>query len=159
MKVLGFDPGVARLGYGVITGSGDRVASCQYGCIETPKTEAQADRLAFIKREISRMISEVKPDCIGVEKLFVQHNVRTALTVGEARGVILLCAGEARISLREINPLEVKQAVTGYGHADKSQIQRMLKLLLHLETLPKPDDAADALAVAYTAWLTIKSRL
>lgn len=154
MKVLGLDPGIARLGYGVLDARRGVVKECLFGCIQTPKTDSQADRLAYIRKELVRLITAAKPDVIAVEKLFFQKNVKTALIVGEARGVVMLCVGEAGIALREFTPLEVKQAVTGYGRAEKGQVQRMLKVLLGLGTVPKQDDAADALAVAYTAWVS-----
>ena len=159
MRVLGLDPGIARMGYGVLEASRNLVTGCQFGCITTSKTISQPDRLALIRGELVRLIKRTKPDIIAVEKLFFQKNVKTALVVGEARGVALATAAEAGVPIREFTPLEVKQAVTGYGRAEKGQVQRMLKILLELKTIPKQDDAADALAVAYTAWLTERSRI
>lgn len=146
MKVLGIDPGVARVGYGVLDG----MRCVGYGCIETEKTTAGALRLLQIRREVAALIKTHRPDVVAVEKLFFQKNVKTAIMVAEARGVILAAAAEAGLPVAEFTPLVVKQALTGYGKAEKGQVQRMVKSLLGLREVPKPDDAADALAIAYT---------
>lgn len=146
MKVLGIDPGVARVGYGVLDG----MRCVSYGCVETEKTTAGSVRLLQIRREVATLIKTHRPDIVAVEKLFFQKNVKTAIMVAEARGVILAAAAEARVPVAEFTPLVVKQALTGYGKAEKGQVQRMVKSLLGLREVPKPDDAADALAIAYT---------
>lgn len=148
MIILGIDPGVARLGYGIIEETKQNVRAIAYGCFETPAKMPHAERLAHIHKELTRLIKKYQPDKIAVEKLFFSKNVKTALSVGEARGVILMTAATAGTPLVEISPKEVKQTLTGYGQADKPQMQRMIQLLLKLKNIPKPDDAADALAIA-----------
>lgn len=150
MIVLGIDPGVARMGFGIVEGTRGSIATCRFGCVQTPKEHAQADRLAFLEDELGRLIKTERPDRITIEKLFFQKNVRTALVVGEARGVALAAAARAGVPIIEVSPQDVKLAVTGYGAADKGQVQRMVKILFGLAAIPKPDDAADALAIAYT---------
>ena len=151
MIILGIDPGIGRVGYGVINKVGSKLTAITYGCIETPKTDDHGLRLQMIKTDLGKIIREHKPEVIGIEKLFFQKNVKTAGVVGEARGVILLLASESGARVIEVGPGQVKQSLTGYGSADKNQIQQMVKMIFKLEKIPKPDDAADALAVAYTA--------
>jgi crossover junction endodeoxyribonuclease RuvC len=151
MTILGIDPGIGRVGYGVIEQTGSKLKAVKYGCIETPKTDDHGLRLQMIKTDLGKIIREHKPEVIGVEKLFFQKNVKTAGVVGEARGVILLLASECGAKVVEVGPGQVKQALTGYGSADKNQMQQMVKILFKLDEVPKPDDAADALAVAYAA--------
>ena len=148
MKALGIDPGTATTGYGILEGEADSLKVIDYGCIKTSSRETAHSRLAKINKDLKKLISKHKPNCIVVEKLFFGKNARTAMSVGQARGVILLAASQAGVEIAEYTPLEVKMALTGYGRADKNQIQQMVKRLLKLKTLPKPDDAADALAVA-----------
>ncbi|HTY13834.1 MAG TPA: crossover junction endodeoxyribonuclease RuvC [Candidatus Omnitrophota bacterium] len=138
MKTLGIDPGSSITGFGVI--EDDKVVG--YGCIR-PKNQ-----LKTLKAEMEKLIKKHAPDAIAVEKLFFSKNVTTALRVGEARGVILFCVEQSGIPLFEYTPIEVKLAITGYGRADKHQVQQMVKALLKLNEIPKPDDAADALAIA-----------
>lgn len=158
MIFLGLDPGIARLGYGVIEASrGNDARMIAYGCIETSKTMAKEARLLMIYQTLTKIIVEYKPKAAGLERLYFSKNVTTALTVGEARGVILLALATAELPVVEVDPGEVKLALTGYGRADKSQMQQMIKRLLKLSTIPKPDDAADALAIAYTASLKHRS--
>ena len=151
MTILGIDPGIGRVGYGIIEKLGSKIAAVTYGCIETPKTDDHGLRLQMIKTDLGKIIREHKPEVIGVEKLFFQKNIKTATVVGEARGVILLLASESGAKVVEVGPGQVKQALTGYGSADKKQMQQMVKIIFKLEKIPKPDDAADALAVAYAA--------
>jgi crossover junction endodeoxyribonuclease RuvC len=151
MIILGIDPGIGRVGYGVIEKLSSKITVVTYGCIETPKTDDHGLRLQMIKTDLGKIIRDYKPEVIGVEKLFFQKNVKTATAVGEARGVILLLASESGAKVVEIGPGQVKQALTGYGSADKNQMQQMVKIIFKLEKIPKPDDAADALAVAYAA--------
>lgn len=149
MLVLGIDPGLATTGYGVIRADGQNDYDCvAYGVIATEAGLADAQRLRSIFDDLTQLIEDHQPDFSAVEKLYFQKNVKTALSVGQARGVVLLTLAQAGLPVYEYNPNEVKQTVCGYGSADKSQVQRMVQTLLHLEELPKPDDAADALAVA-----------
>jgi crossover junction endodeoxyribonuclease RuvC len=149
--VLGIDPGTATTGYGLVTedAAGEaRLLRC--GVIETQAGTPMPLRLMTIHREIGSLIREFGPDAVAVEMLFFGRNVTTALTVGQARGVVLLAISEAGLEMGEYTPNEVKQAVAGYGSAGKKQVQEMVRVLLALPGLPKPDDAADALAIAIT---------
>ena len=148
LKILGIDPGIARMGWGVVEEINQKPRAIDYGCFETSKSMDHAERLAAVQQEFTRLIKTHKPDKIAVEKLFFSKNVKTALTVGEARGVILMTCATQKVPIVEISPKEVKQALTGYGGADKQQMQKMIQLILKLKTIPKPDDAADALAIA-----------
>ena len=148
MVVLGIDPGTARTGYGFVQESEAGLALVAYGVIETPSGAPMPERLQTIYRELRSILTLHSPASGAVEKLFFARNVTTAMTVGQARGVALLALAEAGVAISEYTPLEVKQAVAGYGKADKVQMQTMVKMLLNLPDLPKPDDAADALAVA-----------
>lgn len=147
MIALGFDPGTARLGYGVIASDPDPRA-IDYGIIATDARLPMAQRLVEIHEAVTELIQVFRPDAVAVERLFFAQNVTTAMTVGQARGVILLAAAQRGLPVAEYAPSEVKQAVVGYGKADKRQIQEMVRIMLGLETVPRPDDAADALAVA-----------
>ena len=144
---LGIDPGTARLGYGVIRGS-DPASSLEFGIVETPSSQDMPARLLQLHDELIGLIREYRPAVMVIEKLFFSRNVTNAISVGQARGVAMLTAAESGISVVEYTPAEVKQAVAGYGNADKKQIQQMVKLILGLDEIPEPDDAADALAVA-----------
>lgn len=148
MIILGIDPGTAIVGYGVVKKEGQKFTPLDYGCIFTPAKTPLHDRLGLIYDELSEIVSKYQPDHMAVEELFFTNNAKTALAVGQARGVILLAGKKAGLSVFEYTPLEVKMALTGYGRADKNQIQQMVKALLSLKEIPKPDDAADALAVA-----------
>ena len=150
MRVLGIDPGTATTGFGVIDASGQKVKFVQAGVITTPSTEDMPKRLLTIYQELSQLITEFQPEQMAVELLYFATNVTTAMTVGQARGVVLLSAAQAGLPIYEYTPLQVKQGVTGYGQAKKPQVQEMVKTLLGLKSIPKPDDAADALAVALT---------
>lgn len=144
---LGIDPGTARLGYGLIRG-GMQPRLIDAGLIETWPDEPMADRLVTLYEGVQELIAEFQPDVLAVEQLFFARNVTTAITVGQARGVVILAAAQARIPVAEYTPSEIKQAVTGYGKADKPQMQEMVRMILKLNAIPQPDDAADALAVA-----------
>jgi crossover junction endodeoxyribonuclease RuvC len=148
MIVLGIDPGTARMGYGVIDTAGGIPSLIDFGIAETHPTESMPDRLLQLYGNIRLLLQEHDPDVMAVEKLFFARNVTTALAVGQARGVVLLAAAEKGIPVREYSPSEVKHAIVGYGKADKAQIQEMVRIILGLDQIPRPDDAADALAVA-----------
>ena len=151
MIVVGFDPGIATLGYGVIKKEEKKKPEMlDYGIISTPKDDNLAVRLFMLEKGIKQIIDKFKPDEIAVEELFFAKNVKTGIAVAHARGVILLTAIKECGKLYEYTPLQIKQALTGYGRADKHQIQAMVKSFLNLKAIPKPDDAADALAVALT---------
>jgi len=146
--ILGIDPGTAITGFGVIEVAGQTLRLIRYGCITTPAGVAHAQRLLFIYTELKKIIVAHKPDAVAVEKLFFYSNAKTASAVSEARGVVSLAVAQAKLPLYEFTPLQVKQAVSAYGRADKKQVQRMVMMILKLKEIPKPDDAADALSVA-----------
>jgi crossover junction endodeoxyribonuclease RuvC len=146
--ILGIDPGYATVGYGVVEKTNRGLTPVTCGVIQTPASEELGARLAIIDKEMSRIIREFRPDAVAVEELFFNTNVTTGIKVAEARGVILLCAIKECGRLYEYTPLQVKSALTGQGRAEKKQVQFMVKALLGLKEVPKPDDAADALAVA-----------
>lgn len=149
MLVLGIDPGTATTGYGLVREKQDgSLEVVDYGVVETPANQPMSKRLLALYQRLSEIILLHRPQSGAVEKLFFQRNVRTAISVGQGRGVALLALAEAGLPVGEYTPLEIKQAVAGYGGADKNQIQHMVRALLDLEDIPKPDDAADALAVA-----------
>lgn len=144
--IIGFDPGLAITGYGVI--QGDRVL--EYGVLRTPAKHPIGDRLVLLYSKLEELLNRYSISRAGCEKLYFAKNVTTALDVGQARGVIILALAQHHIPLLELTPLQVKQGLTGYGLADKQQIQYMVQTVFHLAKLPKPDDAADALAIALT---------
>lgn len=148
MLVLGIDPGTAITGWGVVSKDADDPHLVDYGTIDTSKNSPLPQRLLTIHHELGEIISQHRPDAVAVEKLFFSKNVRTALSVGQARGVVLLAVAEGGAPLYEYTPLEVKQSVVGYGRATKDQVQQLVKMLLGLDFVPQPDDAADAIAVA-----------
>lgn len=148
MLVLGIDPGTATTGYGLVRETPDSLEMVAYGVITTPAGTEMATRLQSLFHQLGDLLQQHQPDTAAVEKLFFQRNVRTAMSVGQARGVILLALAEAGLSVTEYAPNEIKQAITGYGGADKRQMQTMIQLMLALPEVPHPDDAADALAVA-----------
>jgi len=148
MLVVGIDPGTATTGYGLVTETGHGIAVVDYGVVLTPAGERPEIRLLMLAEKLNEVLLLHRPDSGAVEKLFFQRNVSTAISVGQARGVILLTLAQHHIAVSEYNPLEVKQAVTGYGGAEKPQVQQMVKALLELNEIPHPDDAADALAIA-----------
>lgn len=148
VKILGIDPGTATTGFGVIEISGGKKTALDFGVISTHKDLPMPDRLAEIYQDVSQLIKRHQPDHMVIEQLFFATNSKTAISVGQARGVVLLTAAQAGLEISEFTPLQVKQIITGYGQATKRQIQEMVKILLGLEHIPKPDDAADALAIA-----------
>ncbi|MEN6478988.1 MAG: crossover junction endodeoxyribonuclease RuvC [Anaerolineales bacterium] len=148
MLILGLDPGLATTGYGLVEGEGAEMRMVAYGVIETPAHIPIGDRLAQLYAAITALLVRYRPQAAAVEELFFATNARTAIMVGEGRGVILLALAQAAVPVIEYTPLQIKQAVTGYGLADKAQVQQMVQLLLSLEAVPKPDDAADALAAS-----------
>ena len=150
MIVLGIDPGLATMGWGVLNNERGRYQTVDYGVVLTPKDETLPVRLAMLEEGVNRLIDKYKPEEIALEELFFNSNVTTAINVAQARGVILLTCIKNCGRLYEYTPLQIKQALTGYGRADKKQIQIMVKTLLKLDAVPRPDDAADALAVALT---------
>jgi crossover junction endodeoxyribonuclease RuvC len=156
VKVLGIDPGTAALGYGIVERTGGRLREIDHGCLTTSADLSMPERLLAIHALVEELIELHEPDLIGVERLFFSRNVQTALGVGQARGVILLAAAQHGTPVREATPNEVKSAITGYGAADKEQVQRMVQLVLGMSELPRPDDAADALAIA--AWVANTDR-
>lgn len=144
---LGIDPGTARLGYGVIRG-GVQPSLLDAGVIETWPDQDMPGRLVTLYESVRELVEEFRPDMLAIEKLFFAQNVTTAIAVGQARGVVLLAAAQSHIPVSEYSPSEIKHAVAGYGKADKNQMQEMVRMILHLTSVPQPDDAADALAVA-----------
>jgi len=148
MRIIGIDPGYAIVGYGVLDYAGNRFRVVDYGAVTTPAGLALERRIEIIYDELSGILQTYKPQLMGIEKLFFTTNQKTAIDVAQARGATMLCAVKHGLQLCEYTPLQVKQAVTGYGKADKNQMQQMTKTLLTLPTVPKPDDTADALAIA-----------
>lgn len=150
MRVIGIDPGTARLGYGVIE-AGDQPTLVDFGIVETGVEDGDAPlRLEYIYQGVQMLLETHRPDAMAIEQLFFARNVTTAIGVGQARGVTLLAASQAKIAVFEYTPSQIKHAIAGYGKADKQQMQEMVRILLSLEQAPHPDDAADALAVAIT---------
>jgi crossover junction endodeoxyribonuclease RuvC len=148
---LGIDPGTATTGFGLVRLEQDgSLVAVKYGVILTPKEASAPARLEMLYNDLSALLKEYQPDTAAVEKLFFSRNVTTALAVGQARGVVMLCMQQAGVEPFEYTPNEIKQAVAGYGGAQKKQIQEMVRALLQLDSIPKPDDAADALAIAIT---------
>ncbi|PIY96875.1 MAG: crossover junction endodeoxyribonuclease RuvC [Candidatus Kerfeldbacteria bacterium CG_4_10_14_0_8_um_filter_42_10] len=152
--VLGIDPGVASVGWAIVQGKNDSVSFQKAGCIQTSKHGSFGKRVALIYRALNAIIKKYHPDVVAVEQLFFYKNVKTAIVVSQARGVILLAAEQAGLPITEFTPLEVKQAICGYGRAEKQQIQKMIKVLLRLKSIPQSDDAADALAIAVCSLIT-----
>lgn len=156
MVILGIDPGIARCGWGIVEVRGAKCEVRNFGCLETKASTAIEKRLLIVYKGIVKLIDKYKPDVISVEELFFNTNSKTAFIVGEARGVVLLAGAEKNIPISVFTPLQVKMAITGYGRADKNQIGKMVKTLLKLSEIPKPDDVNDALAVALTHAFTKK---
>lgn len=148
MRVLGIDPGIAIMGFGFIDKIGHRLVPVQFGSIQTTPDTAQEVRLQQIYESSCKLLDQYKPETVAVEKLFFNKNVTNAFSVGQARGVLMLAAAQRGIPIGEYTPMQVKQSVVGYGGAEKKQVQEMVKRLLGLASAPKPDDVADALAVA-----------
>ena len=148
MIVLGIDPGTAALGYGIVERTGSRLREVDHGCLVTSPDLGLPERLLAIHSLVDELLGLHQPHLLGIERLFFSRNVQTAFAVGQARGVVLLAAAQHGVPVREATPNEVKSAITGYGAADKDQVQRMVQLVLGMSELPRPDDAADALAIA-----------
>lgn len=148
MVIIGIDPGIATVGFGIIEVNKNKTSVIDYGVISTPKTDALPVRLQKIYKAITHLIEIYKPSVMAVEELFFTKNVKTGISVAEGRGVCLLAGVHANLELFEYTPNQVKQALTGLGKAEKKQVQYMVKAVLNLQSIPKPDDAADALAVA-----------
>ena len=149
--ILGIDPGIADTGYGIIREESGKLSCLTYGTIKTLPTKNLSERLAVLNVELDKIIKKYQPQAAAIEQLFFNKNVRTALIVGQARGVALLTLVNNNLPITEFTPSQVKQAVSSYGKASKAQVQKMVKMILKLEKLPQPDDAADALAVAICA--------
>lgn len=150
MRILGIDPGIGRTGWGMIEVISSKLKVISYGCIETKVNGKIENRLKDIYTALNEIIAGNNPDALAVEELFFNTNAKTALIVGQARGVVLLCAAQNNLTTAIYTPLQVKMALTGYGRAEKGQIAQMVKILLKLPTIPKPDDVTDALAIAIT---------
>lgn len=157
MRILGIDPGTGILGFGIVDIDARGKASLvDAGVIRTPVKEEDAVRLQTIFDELTDIITNSKPQVMAVEKLFFAQNVTTAMTVAQARGVVLLCGQQQQLKLYEYTPLQIKMALTGYGRADKKQMQEMVRVILGLNEVPKPDDCADALATALTCAQSVR---
>ncbi|MBI2613924.1 MAG: crossover junction endodeoxyribonuclease RuvC [Candidatus Levybacteria bacterium] len=156
MKILGIDPGIARCGWGIVEVQNAKCKVQNYGCAETKVNIPVEKRLLTVYKAITELIKKHKPDVLAIEELFFNTNAKTALIVGQARGVVLLAAANFGLKTAIYTPLQVKMAITGYGRAEKAQIGQMVKVLLKLPEIPKPDDVADALAVALTHAFTNK---
>jgi crossover junction endodeoxyribonuclease RuvC len=150
MRIIGIDPGTGILGFGVIDVANGKMTLVTAGVITTPAHTPLDERLEEIFDGLTEIIAETKPDAMSIEKLFFAQNVTTAMSVSHARGVAMLTGRKARLPIAEYTPLQIKQSLTGYGKADKKQVQEMVRLQLNLQSIPKPDDAADALAAAIT---------
>ncbi len=148
MVIVGVDPGVAKTGFGVVEVTEEFSNMLDYGCVRTSSDMAKEKRLCLIYDEISGVLAKYKPDVLALEKLFFNRNTKTALQVGEASGVIILAAGKAGVPLREYTPIQVKECLTGFGRADKTQVREVVRMELNMDVLPKPIDASDALAIA-----------
>jgi crossover junction endodeoxyribonuclease RuvC len=150
MVILGIDPGIARCGWGFIEFKNSKFKALDYGCIETESSLDVSKRLSIIYTELSKLIKKYSPEEMAVEELFFNTNAKTAFVVGQARGVVLLAGAQNKLKNHIYTPLQVKVAITGYGRAEKAQIGKMVKTLLNLKEIPKPDDTTDALAIALT---------
>ncbi|MEX2014442.1 MAG: crossover junction endodeoxyribonuclease RuvC [Candidatus Saccharimonadales bacterium] len=156
MRIIGIDPGTGILGFGVLEKESSKLSMLDAGVIRTSSKQSDAERLKIIYDELAEIIKQNKPDVMAVEKLFFAQNVTTAMTVSQARGAVMLCGVQHGLQVFEYTPLQIKQSITGYGRADKNQIQQMVKTILKLDSIPKPDDCADALACAITHAFTSK---
>lgn len=148
MRILGIDPGYAIVGVGVLDYEKNKFRPVRYGAVETPADTPFPERLKIIYGDLTAVIAELRPDAVSVEKLYFNSNQKTAIAVAEARGVVLLAAVQAGVPVYEYTPLQIKQSLVGYGRAEKKQVMEMVKTILKLESVPKPDDTADALAAA-----------
>jgi crossover junction endodeoxyribonuclease RuvC len=156
MTILGVDPGTARIGWGLVEEQGGKITAKAYGCITTDKIDSQAERLSQLYTAFTKLLRTYKPKEMGVEDLFFATNAKTAIAVGQARGVILLAAARAHIPVSSYSPMTVKKTICGSGSADKAQVGKMITLILNLKEIPKPDDTADALAIATTHGFSYK---
>ena len=156
MRVIGIDPGTGILGFGIIDASNHQTTLVDGGVIRTPVKEDDAIRLNTIYTELTDIIKSTNPKIMVIEKLFFAQNVTTAMTVAQARGIVMLCGVQAKLQIFEYTPLQIKLSLTGYGRADKKQIQEMVKIILKLKDIPKPDDCADALAAAICHSMTMR---
>lgn len=154
MRILGIDPGIAIMGYGIIDLEQNKVKVIENGVITTSSKTRTPERLQILYDNLDEIIKEFKPDEYSIEELFFNQNVKTAITVGHARGIQVLCAEKNNLPIYEYTPLQIKQAITGYGRASKRQMQLTVTRLLNLKEMPKPDDAADALSVALCHFLS-----
>lgn len=148
MIILGIDPGFAITGYGIVKYEGNKFSAIDYGAVLTKTSTPFAQRLLQIDNELTEIINKYRPDAVSVEELFFNKNIKTAITAAHGRGIALAAAARAGVAVFEYTPLQVKQAVVGYGRAEKAQVQQMVKAILNLPAIPKPDDTADALAIA-----------
>ena len=155
-RILGIDPGLATIGWGVIKYEGTRFQTLGYGSIQTPSTMSTEDRLVESHKRMNQLIQAYKPDAMAIEKLFYNTNAKTVIDVAQARGVINLAAQKNNLDIFEYTPLQVKQSIVGYGRAEKFQVQEMTRTFLHLDKIPKPDDAADGVWCAYWSGLCIR---
>lgn len=158
-SIIGIDPGLTSTGFGVIKADRHSFSHVQHGVIHTDRLQSRGERLVHLYRSLNAILDEFNPQEAGLESIFFAKNVKTAMPVAEARGVILLCLAQRNIPCHEYSPLEVKKAVLSKGRADKSQVQRMMKLAFRLDSLPQPDHAADALAVALCHCNHIRSKI
>lgn len=159
VRILGIDPGIAIVGFGLIEADRGKTRLLNYGAITTPAGLPLARRLVQIEQDMEELIAQLKPDAIAVEELFFSNNITTGIAVAHGRGIILCTAEKSGVPLYEYTPMQVKQAITGYGKAVKKQIQEMTRIMLHLESVPKPDDTADALGMAIAHCHCSRSRL
>jgi crossover junction endodeoxyribonuclease RuvC len=156
MTILGIDPGLGRMGYAIVKSEGGKAVLSECGCITTPPKTPEDARLLEIKNDLSSIIQKWKPGVLCIETLYFAKNSTTAMSVGQARGVAVVMAAEAGMDIIEISPLQVKMSITGYGKAEKSQVQKMLLSIFKIKKIPKPDDAADAAAIAWAGMGRIK---
>lgn len=158
MRILGIDPGIGRTGWGVVEVESSKIKVQSFGCIETSKELKVEERLVVLYNELLSILKKEKPDAVAIEELFFNTNVTTAMVVGQARGVTLFACAQQAIPISIYTPLEVKIAVTGYGRADKKQVGQMVKTILRLDAIPRPDDTTDALAIAITHAFSYKMK-
>jgi crossover junction endodeoxyribonuclease RuvC len=148
MRILGIDPGYAIMGYGILDYTGNKFKVVEYGSIETDAGTPMPERLRILYNDLTNVINEFRPDEAAIEELFFNSNAKTAIMVGEARGIALLACVQSGLEIFEYTPLQIKQSLVGYGRAEKKQVQSMVKIILNLKEVPKPDDTADAIAAA-----------
>lgn len=156
MIILGIDPGIGRMGYAIVKNEGSKASLIDCGCITTPPKTEDAQRLLEIKKDLDTIIKKWRPEVACIESLYFATNAKTAMSVGQARGVAIVTAAEHKMQIIEMTPLQVKMSITGYGKAEKSQVQKMLLTIFDIKKIPKPDDAADAAAIAWAGIGRIK---